>query len=97
MHSVLSYHKLSPSHLHYTLSITNAIEPQTYKQAIKSQQWIDSMNNELQALATNNTWSLTTLPKDKVAIGCRWVYRIKHKADGTLERYKARLVAKGYT
>lgn len=97
LHSVLSYHKLSPSHLHYTLSITNAIEPQTYKQAIKSQQWIDAMNNELQALTTNNTWSLTTLPKDKVVIGCRWVYRIKHKADGTLERYKARLVAKGYT
>ncbi|PNX65329.1 retrovirus-related Pol polyprotein from transposon TNT 1-94, partial [Trifolium pratense] len=55
------------------------------------------MNVELQALAANNTWHLTKLPPGKVAIGCRWVYRIKHKADGTVERYKARLVAQGYT
>lgn len=55
------------------------------------------MNNELQAFATNNTWFLTTLPKDKVAIGCIWVYHIKHKVNDTIERYKNRVIAKGYT
>jgi len=40
---------------------------------------------------------VTTLPKGKYAIGCRWVYKVKYKADGTVENYKARLVAKGYT
>ncbi|KAA0066313.1 putative Cysteine-rich RLK (RECEPTOR-like protein kinase) 8 [Cucumis melo var. makuwa] len=46
---------------------------------------------------TNQTWSIVPLPKGKNSIGCRWVYMIKHKADGSIERYKACLVAKGYT
>lgn len=45
----------------------------------------------------NNTWIITTLPKGKQPIGCKWVYKVKLKADRSLERYKARLVAKGYT
>ncbi|XP_071687312.1 uncharacterized mitochondrial protein AtMg00820-like [Rutidosis leptorrhynchoides] len=36
-------------------------------------------------------------PIRKKPVGCHWVFTIKHKADGTIERYKARLVAKGYT
>ena len=55
------------------------------------------MQFELAALKANNTWFLTPLPPRKQAIGCRWVYKIKCKSDGSLERYKARLVAKGYT
>ena len=37
------------------------------------------------------------MPSEKKPVGCRWVFTIKHKPDGTIERYKARLVAKGYT
>ena len=55
------------------------------------------MRLEIQALETNGTWTLTTLPKGKKPIGCKWVYKIKYHSDGTIERYKARLVAKGYT
>ena len=54
------------------------------------------MQNELAALVTNQTWSITDLPPRKSAIGCRWVYKIKYHSNGTIERYKARLVAKGY-
>ena len=52
---------------------------------------------ELTALADNNTWSLTSLPLGKHPIDCKWVYKVKLKVDGTLERYKAKLVAKVYT
>ena len=52
---------------------------------------------EIAALEANNTWILTSLPPNKEPIGCKWVYKVKYKSDGSVERYKARLVAKGFT
>ena len=49
------------------------------------------------ALEANNTWTLTPLPTGKKPIGCKWVYKVKYKTDGSIERYKAKLVAKGFT
>ncbi|CAA0820188.1 cysteine-rich RLK (RECEPTOR-like protein kinase) 8 [Striga hermonthica] len=54
------------------------------------------MDCEIEALEKNCTWELTTLPAGKKAIGCKWIYKIKRKADGTVDRFKARLVAKCY-
>ena len=54
------------------------------------------MTKELQALQANKTWELVPLPPGKKPIGFKWVFKIKLKADGTVERFKARLVAKGY-
>ena len=55
------------------------------------------MDAEITALEANNTWTLTSLPHGKKPIGCKWVYRVKCKLDGSIERYRARLVAKGFT
>ncbi|KAJ8899694.1 hypothetical protein K2173_019392 [Erythroxylum novogranatense] len=55
------------------------------------------MDEELTALELNKTWTITPLPADHKPIGCKWVYKIKYRSDGNIERYKARLVAKGYT
>jgi len=49
------------------------------------------------ALQKNETWELVDLPKGKKPVGCKWVFVVKFRVDGSLERYKARLVAKGYT
>nr|KYP49112.1 Retrovirus-related Pol polyprotein from transposon TNT 1-94 [Cajanus cajan] len=54
------------------------------------------MAAEITALELNGTWSLVPLPSGVIPIGNKWVYKIKRKSDGSIERYKARLVAKGY-
>uniref|UniRef100_A0A2N9IDW1 Reverse transcriptase Ty1/copia-type domain-containing protein n=1 Tax=Fagus sylvatica TaxID=28930 RepID=A0A2N9IDW1_FAGSY len=59
--------------------------------------WQQAMADELDALHKTHTWDMTTLPPGKSAVGCKWVYKIKTRADGSVERYKAHLVAKGFT
>lgn len=55
------------------------------------------MVDELNAMEANNTWFVVSLPQGQHSIGCKWVYKVKHKSDGSIERYKIWLVAKGCT
>jgi hypothetical protein len=54
------------------------------------------MDIEFDALVKNKTWRLVPPMKGRNIVGCKWVYKIKRKQDGSLDRYKARLVAKGF-
>ena len=80
-----------------TYSDNNYSEPQSYEEAVQDTRWVIAMDSEIKALKNNNTWEEVTLPKGKKTVKCKWVYKIKLKSDGSLERFKARLVAKGYT
>ena len=51
----------------------------------------------MKPLEKNGTWKLVDLPRGKTTVGCKWMFTVKYKSDGSLERYKARLVAKGFT
>ena len=75
-------------------------EPSTYRRALASPDkklWQDAMKAELQALSENDTWDIVDRPTNRKIVDCRWVYKIKRNADGSIERYKARLVAKGFS
>lgn len=81
-------------------SITSLNEPISYEEAMKSSEkdeWLKAMQNEMDSLKENETWTLVDLPKGKKPIGCRWVYKVKTTSDGSIERHKARLVVKGFS
>ena len=55
------------------------------------------MEEEIKALNDNQTWDLVPRPNKVKPISCRWVYKVKTRPDGSVERYKARLVARGFS
>ncbi|XP_012701436.1 uncharacterized protein LOC105914402 [Setaria italica] len=71
-------------------------EPQNLDEALNNKEWKSAMDAEYEALIRNQTWHLVPPRKGINIIDCKWVYKIKRKADGSLDRYKARLVAKGF-
>ncbi|GAB2267394.1 hypothetical protein Dimus_038666 [Dionaea muscipula] len=93
----VSYASLAPHHHHFLASISTDQEPRSYAEACCDPNWVAAIDAELQALADNHTWDLVPLPPHQRPIGCKWVFKVKRRADGTVERYKARLVAKGFT
>ena len=70
--------------------------PSTYLQASKYPHWRQAMQEEFTALCNTGTWSLVPPHPSQNLVGCKWVFRIKRKPNGTIDRYKARLVAKGF-
>ena len=83
-------------HRAYMAKVVHDVEPTCFEDAVGNVHWDNAMDEEMAALDVNETWELVPLPEGKKAIGCKWVYKVKHKSDGSIERYKARLVAKGY-
>lgn len=74
-------------------------EPQCYYEAVNrhdSRQWTDAIEDEMESLKKNKTWSLVPKPAGQKLIGCKWIFKKKEGLPGDKIRYKARLVAKGF-
>ncbi|KAL0314880.1 UNVERIFIED_CONTAM: Retrovirus-related Pol polyprotein from transposon RE1, partial [Sesamum angustifolium] len=68
-----------------------------YEEAKGCLEWEIAMQDEIEALRRNDTWELVPKPENSQPVTCKWVYRLKKKSDGTIDRYKARLVARGFS
>ncbi|KAA0042054.1 myosin-9 isoform X2 [Cucumis melo var. makuwa] len=81
----------------FTASLDSTIIPKNIYTALECPEWKNVVMEEMKALEKNRTWEICALPKGHKTVGCKWVFSLKYKADGTLDRHKARLVAKGFT
>jgi hypothetical protein len=72
-------------------------EPLVFNDANRYEVWHNVMREEIQALRANRTWTLVPSHPSMNVVGSRWVYKIKRRSDGSIERYKTRLVARGFT
>jgi hypothetical protein len=80
----------------YSVVRTSSTEPTSHTEALQHPLWRQAMADEFQALIGNNTWHLVPLRDDLNIIDCKWVFKLKQKSDGTIDRHKARLVAKDF-
>ncbi|RVW87882.1 Retrovirus-related Pol polyprotein from transposon RE1 [Vitis vinifera] len=91
----VTYEGLSPSYRAFATSLDDTQVPNTIQEALKISEWKKAVQDEIDALEKNGTWTITDLPVGKRPVGCKWIFTIKYKADGSVERFKARLVARG--
>ena len=84
-------------HYAYMSKVVQSPDPISFEEVKTEKKWMNAMEEEIDALAENQTWDLVKLPKGKNVVGCKWVYKTKHDSDGNVSRHKARLVAKGYS
>jgi len=92
----ISYDYLNPTFLQFVLSLSSEYIPHSYTEALLVPAWKQVMDEEMEALTSRETWELVSTPTNTV-VGCRWVFTLKYRPDGSVDRYKVRLVLKGYT
>ncbi|KAF5470551.1 hypothetical protein F2P56_011055 [Juglans regia] len=85
-----------PSRTCLTTTVHTSENPTSCAAALKHSEWQDALQQEFRVLLQNHAWSLVPPHPSTNILGCRWVYRTKLRADGSIERRKVRLVAKGY-
>ena len=72
-------------------------EPTFFEEAIQKKKWADAMTEEYQSIIKNDVWEIVPRPKSKDVVSSRWLFKIKHATNGSIEKYKARFVARGFS
>jgi hypothetical protein len=72
-------------------------EPTCFEESIQRKEWADSITEEYQSIMKNEVWEIVPRPKNKYVVSSRWLFKIKHVVDGSIEKYKARFVIRGFS
>src|ERR1044072_2434122 len=81
----VSTQNLSVQHQSFISAIDSIRVPTSVQEALNYKSCIQAMNEEMHALEKNGTWEIVEKPNDKRTVGCRWIYTVKYRSDGTLE------------
>ena len=73
------------------------IEPSSFEEVVEKPVWVDEMVEEYDSIAKNSVWEMVPRLADKSMVGLRWIYKVKHAIDGSIEKYKTKFVAKGFS
>jgi hypothetical protein len=63
-------------------------EPSCYEEATSHPVWRDVMMEEYQSIMKNDLWDIVPRPEGKSLVTSKWIYKIKHIVDGSIERHK---------
>ena len=72
-------------------------EPSSFGEAAQHDVWQEAMVEEYDSIMKNWVWEVVPRPQGKKVVGSRWIYKVKHVADGSVDKYKACIVAKGFS
>jgi hypothetical protein len=72
-------------------------ETTCFEEAIQRKEWADSMTEEYQSIIKNELWKIVPRPKSKDVVSSKWLFKIKHDANGSIEKYKVRFVARDFS
>ena len=87
--------KIPKTYINYVSILCDIIdnEPSKYKEYAYKKEWKDSMIEEYQSIIKNDVWEIVLRPKGKSVVTLKWIYKIKHAADGSIKKHKAIFVA----
>ena len=81
----------------YMALMCDIFEPTSFEEASKQQVWQDAMKEEYSSIMRNDVWDVVPRPEGKSVVTSKWIYKIKHAADDSVEKFKARFVARGFS
>ena len=79
------------------VACTRDSEPSTFEEASQHSVWRDAMMDAYHFIMKNDVWDIVPRPEGKSVVTSRWIYKLKHEAYGSVEKYKAIFVAQGFS
>ncbi len=73
------------------------VDPHTFEEVVKENFWKDDMAKEYNSIMNNDVWDVVPRLKGKFMVTSKWLFKIKHGIDGSIEKYNARFVARGFS